>query len=171
MTTITAGVATLLTDVGYDASPDWDAVGANPETAFVVVRAVAVVGWRYPNGKWFWEDRSAMLIDKGLDPGSRFSQPPYFDTAHRWEWLPSRPSAPEEHPCDTANAAELSEWVSARLPAPTTPICLLYHHPDDSELNRDLAYEMTEGPERTLWSWPPNWYEAWAEVDEPIMRH
>jgi hypothetical protein len=178
MSAITTEVAALLRQRGYDASAGhWDGVGdSHPPTDFVIVRAVAVVGWRYPNGQWFWQDRAALLVDNGLDPLCRFAQPPYFDTAHRWEWLPARPSAPEEHPRDTASTAQLSKWMTKRLPLPTTPTCLLYPHPDENERNPDLAAEMCvglgrgPGPQPTVWSWAPDWYQAWAEVDDSPTR-
>ena len=121
---------------------------------------------RTPAGRRGGTTGIVAVLGWSQSPLSRFAQPPYFDIDHRWEWLPSRTGAAEEHPCDTSSAAELSEWIIARLPSPATPTCLLYHHPDEDERNHDLAAEVREGPEHTVWSLAPNWYRAWAEVDE-----
>ena len=66
------------------------------------------------------------------------------------------------HPLTVVDVANLI----ARLPSPATPTCLLYHHPDEDERNHDLAAEMREGAEHTVWSLAPNWYRTGAEVDE-----
>ena len=147
MTVITEDVAARLRRRGYDAAHGrWaDIHGATETTDFVVINAVTVIGWRYPDGDWSWDDRPAYLVDKGVDPLRRRAQQPYFDTSHRWEWLPSRPNAREEHPRDNATAGQLSRWIIKRLPPPTRPICVLYHHPDDHQHDSDLAIQTRAG--------------------------
>jgi hypothetical protein len=168
MTVITEDVAARLRRRGYDATHGrWETIhGATETTDFVVVNAVTVIGWRYPDGDWLWDDRPAYLVDKGVDPLRRSAQQPYFNTSHRWEWLPSRPNAPEEHPRDSATATQLSRWIIKRLPPPTRPICVLYHHPDDHEHNPDLAVQIGAGIGPTTWPWTSDWEKAWAAADQ-----
>lgn len=171
--TVADAVAAHLRSHGYDAtSRHYDAVEyRNAACDLVMIRAVTVIGWRYPDGTWIWDDREAVLYDKGADPAARWDQPPYFDSEHRWEWLPGRHS-PEEHPPDNADAAQLTKWLLARLPKPTQPMCLMYHHPDDVDYNPDLGAEMSRGPDEgpgpssTTWSWPPDWIGAWNDAED-----
>jgi hypothetical protein len=157
MSVITEEIAARLRRRGYDASHgSWEALEAGTRaTDFVVVNAITVIGWRYPTGDWLWDDRPAYLVDKGADPLRRFTQPPYFDSSHRWEWLPSSPRAREEHPRDNATAAQLARWIAKRLPAPSRPVPVLYRHP-----RQGAPY-----PPGT-WPWTSDWEKAWADADE-----
>jgi hypothetical protein len=157
MSVITEEVAARLRRRGYDATHgSWDALEAVTQaTDFVVVNAITVIGWRYPTGDWLWDDRPAYLVDKGPDPLRRLTQPPYFDSSHRWEWLPSSPHAREQRPRDNATAAQLAWWIAKRLPAPSRPITVLYRHPREG--GRDTAGTRP---------WTSDWEKAWADEDE-----
>ena len=78
MRVITEDVAARLRRRGYDAAHGrWETIhGATETTDFIVVNAVTVIGWRYPDGDWLWDDRPAYLVDKGVDPLRRSAQQP-----------------------------------------------------------------------------------------------
>jgi hypothetical protein len=167
MSEITEGVARRLRMRGYDAVPgSWDGLDdAAAITEFVAVNAIFVIGWRYPGGEWQWDDRPAYLIDKGADPRSRVTHPPYFDSSHRWDWIPSRPGKAEEHPDDAAAAIRLAEWVQQRLPAPRRPDVLLFWHPNDVEHPAQPGAESNLNPSFQVWPWTEDWERAWAEAE------
>ena len=168
MSVITEDVVARLRLRGYDAAHErWSAIeGATPATDYVIVNAVTVIGWRYPTGDWAWDDRPVYLIDNGADPYRRATQPPHLETYQRWEWLPSHPGAPREHPRDSASAAELAAWIAARLPAPSQPRCILLRHPHDASTHSDPAAGTRSHPGPISWPWTSDWEQAWADMDE-----
>jgi len=173
MSVITEDIAARLRARGYDATHgSWDIGESLSETTdFVVVSAILIVGWRYPgnDGDWKWDDRPAYLIDKGVDPPDRDTQSPSSGSWRRWEWVPSRPGAPIEHPRDNATTEQLALWVHNRLPTPDSPTVLLYRHPRDYAHNPDLSAELDGYPRPSTWPWTADWEKAWAEYDE--RRH
>jgi hypothetical protein len=168
MSVITEDVAAQLRLRGYDAAHDrWPTVeGVTQATDYVVVNAVTVIGWRYPTGDWAWDDRPSYLVDHGVDPPRRSPQPPHFESSQRWEWLPSQPGAPHEHPRDSASAAQIAAWIATRLPAPSQPICILLRHPNDARNQSDPAAATRSHPRPVSWPWTSDWEQAWADADE-----
>jgi len=168
MSVITEHVAAMLRLRGYDAAHDrWTAVeGVTQATDYVIVNAVTVIGWRYPTGDWAWDDRPAYLVDHGVDPRRRLTQPPHVHRSQRWEWLPSQPGAPDEHPRDSASAAQLAAWLATRLPAPSHPLCVVLRHPNDAKNHCDLAAARRSHPRPGIWPWTSDWEQAWADADE-----
>jgi hypothetical protein len=172
MSVLTEDVAARLRLRGYDAAHDrWTAFeGATQAMDYVIVNAVTVIGWRYPTGDWAWEDRPAYLVDNGIDPHRRSTQPPRFDSPQRWEWLPSAPGAPCEHPRDNASAAQLAAWTAARLPAPSQPMCILLRHPNDASNQAEPGTGLPSDCRPVSWPWTSDWEQAWAEADEHRHR-
>jgi hypothetical protein len=167
MSALTEDVASRLRQHGYDAVRDrWTAIeGVMQATDYVLVNAVTVVGWHYPTGDWARDDRPAYLVDHGVEPVHLSTQPPHGHNSHRWEWLPSRPGAPREHPLDNASAAQLAVWIATRLPPPSQPTCILLRQPDDAGNHPDPATAARSQPGPVSWAWTSDWEQAWAEAD------
>lgn len=167
MSDITEDIARRLRVRGYDAAPErWDAIDNDaPPTELVAVNAVLVIGWRYPDGDWKWDDRPSYLVDNGAGPLTQAANPPYNNSSHRWQWLPSRLSKPEEHPRDDATATQLATWVQRRLPLPWRPDVLLFWHPNDLTHTPELAAELNLPLSRRTWPWTADWEKAWADHD------
>jgi hypothetical protein len=136
-----AEVAEALCAPGYDARPrpDPDAAGNNTATG-VAVHAVYVEGWRFPDGRWAFLERCAQSVKiTDPDPDSWWLiVPKEASWGHRGHEIPSY-----------ASAADIAAWVAHRLPAPDSPDCELFRHPNDA---KEYRYEP-----------PPRWQQAWRE--------
>jgi hypothetical protein len=115
---------------GYDAHTRC----GGAELIGVEVRAVHVIGWRYPDGHWTFADQPARIsADVDGDTGGL-----------RWSFLHHRGEvgAPSFGSVDA-----IAEWITGELPAPEHVTCRLERHPD--------FIDAESGPI------PLDWFDAW----------
>ncbi|MDO2386104.1 hypothetical protein CKJ55_25385 [Mycobacterium avium] len=140
-----SAVAAELRATGYDAQLHTAAAaaavypGARAELAgkFVAVHGICVLGWRYPDGRWRFVDRPAVVVPVPDSPA------PQWRCDHGLAVRRPTLAAP-------ASAREVAAWVSDQLGPPDEPQCLLHRHIDD-------AGDDTDGHV------PESWRSAWLD--------
>lgn len=122
-------LAAALRRRGHDAhahGPDVGGIG-------VEIRAAHVVGWRYPDGRWVFQDQPVQITAE-----------PDESAALCWSLVDHRGelAVPAFGSVDA-----IAEWIACELPAPEHLTCRLERHPDFIDADSG--------------SIPLDWYQAW----------
>lgn len=113
---------------GYDAH-------AHRFDSTVEIRAVHVTGWRYPDGRWEFQDQPARIV-AAADPATDLA---WSLVDHRGEL--AVPTFGSVH--------AVAHWIACELPAPDQVTCRLERHPDFIDADSPPI--------------PPDWYQSWQQ--------
>ncbi|MBZ4518297.1 hypothetical protein [Mycobacterium avium] len=122
-------LAAALRRRGFDAHPHGRGAGA----IGVEIRAVHVAGWRYPDGRWEFQDQPVQIV-ADLDSTTQLG----------WWLVDGR----RELAVPVFGSVEgIAEWIARELPARDHLTCRLERHPDLIDANSPAI--------------PPDWFESW----------
>lgn len=135
-----AQIAEELRALGYDARAHTRSPHDQEDQyeSGVLIHAVYVEGWRYPDGRWEFIQRPAELIERDpLNRDTRLLVVPNEATGGG-----GRYDVP-----DYGSASAIAAWVAHWLPAPNKPCSGLFRH------FNDLDYYHYDPPEQWYWAW------------------